>query len=474
MRPKGWALACTSLVSVACALGVSSAPAMAAPPTTKLPGRTIDVGVPGTLVTDDDHTIAFMPEPGVIRTIDAITGARRDYDVRPTCGTADVALTGVGRGHAAFGCRVAGSGLRYSSFTLDLASGEVQSITAIDQIEQDLGIPGPRGYVTVGAIGAYGVAATEYVYHGGGEFVVNWRTGEQGPSLYGLDSQTVLDLDSPTLTTKLCAPLSYDDTQPDNGGGDQLTYEYEPPFGLDRSYGYPLTLQRCGSTRKTVLVRGVADAYPPALNSHLGGGFVSWESGAVWPARPMRADPNVYLPACDAQMTWPIRPVEPSDAADPFDPPRHLRDGILVPTTVKDGVTEQYRQISLAGVCGRVARAARVAVTTRSMRTAASARAGEAVDSATGATIPLTPFATTRRSTLRATAAAAVVVKTGTSTRAVRWRLGGGRWHAARGHGVRWMLRLPRSRGTHVLRLRAAFSAGGNATFELRVPAIRR
>jgi hypothetical protein len=465
MRPNGWALACTSLVSIACALGVFSANAMAAPQTAKLPGRTIDVGVPGTLVTDDDHTIALVPRAGVVRAIDATTGAWRDHDVSATCAANPAHLVAVGGGAVAFSCQSRNDWLSRSGLgnVLDLTSGDVHAVPELDSVQQEVAYDGGVRTTTVGA---YGIGYHLSVYHGESDHIVDWRTNASFTGALSLNQ--VLDPNSPTLTTTMCSPLvrSLGDERGDAGN------DYEKPYAITWGPGESFTVQRCGQTKPTVLVKSDGWAWPNADDEQLGGGFVSWTS-SVRRERRLKA----YLPMCGARLQW-------ADGELDY-PARHLRDAILIPSaTGKQAwnlnfvsytdAAAQYHVISLAGVCERLERAAQLTISGAvETRVSASARSGRFTDAPTGSTTELTPFTSRHRMTLRPKAGKTVVLRTGTSTRALRWRLGGGRWHAARGHGVRWTLRLQRSRGTHVLRLRAAFSAGGSATFELRVPAIR-
>jgi hypothetical protein len=99
---------------------------------------------------------------------------------------------------------------------------------------------------------------------GASYFLKNLQTGqvERDPALAG--GTTLDDLNSPTGTARLCAPLRYPTSNYDGPGPGTL--EFSGPFALAHGTGSAYRLERCGS-RHFINIDDVTPAYPPPISS---------------------------------------------------------------------------------------------------------------------------------------------------------------------------------------------------------------
>jgi hypothetical protein len=278
--------------------------------------------------------------------------------------------------------------------------------------------------------------------------VLNWRSGQvvASPS----DTATTTDLDDPTLQQTLCAPLRRTN-DPAQISRDQGSFQFEAPYGLERSPEGIVTIQRCGSARTTTLLKSHASATEPELAS----GFVSWTVPG-----PLDASLYAYLPTCAVRLRWTVGAISHAD---------HVAGGVAVSEKANATGPWQVRRISIGDACARIAPAARLTLGAGSRSTTTVARSGMLVDAPSGASA-LLPRPTTTPSRLTVRSGRRIVVRTTSPARSVRWHLDGVPWAPAHGGGTRWWLRAPRTHATRTLAVSVVLADGGDEQFELRMP----
>lgn len=441
------------------AAGAVAAPgavaATPAPPATA--GTVIAEDLAAPAVTDGKGVVAWMTRPGVIHVLDAASGTAVDHDVTSGCVTAPAQVTAVGGGQALFDClRQFGTGTRAEPRLLDLSTGAVQDSAALDATLRDGDYYG-GGVTSYVDVGAQGVEFHGEAYHVWFKAFVNWHTGAE----IGDDDTTAVeipDLDAASLQTRLCSPIQrkpYDfGATTFHDGPDWDPFQYEPPYAVQEGPRTSLTIQRCGSTRRTVL-QPYRKGVPVARFAQLASGFVTW----IVPAPGNEWTLVAYLPACGARMRWPVSALSRTG---------HVKDGIVVDEAFEGGGPWRVRRLTIAGACTRATARASLWLSAGRRSTTVSARSGTVADRPSGATVALAaPTKAIPR--FAAGAGARVAVRIGARARVVRWQVGGGRWRRARGSGSQWSLRAPRVRGPQTLVLDVRYADGGGARFEVRL-----
>lgn len=421
------------------------------------PGQVLSRSALDPAATDGANAIAFAPAPGRVRVLDGRGRVVRDAKLSSACLDPLNDVTAVGGGQVVFRCSVTREPVAaIQPRRLDIATGEVGAIARSAEIvewaETAQSGPGTANFWRIGTHGTYahlfGVRLDSLV-------VSDWRTG----SLLAwrtLGERAVVDLDSPTLQTELCAPMVRTPmADPFNEPDPYYDFVYGPPLALsivDDDGG--LELRRCGTTRAIALAeRGAGDL-------HVDAGIAAWTTGRG-SERPLRS--FAYLPACSAttQLTLPGHPSI------------GYVDGALVVST-RQADTWEIRRIPLGGVCGRVDRVRQLELRAPG-RPARTVRAvsGRFLDGPSGATVTLPAAASTRR--LLARGGQTVRLVTGARAERVRWRVGTGPWRAARGDGRTWSVRMPdvRRAGTRSLDVDVRLTGGGGARFAGRLQLAR-
>lgn len=455
-RAAAVAVAAASAVAAAAALA-PAAPAATSPASraTAAPTTTAATVAParfeplGPFAGDDDQSdlvaderyAAFRLAGRRIRIVDERSGRQFDTWVPVPChrAYAEPMPTSLGGGQLLTACRHPERSLRF-----DLASRRWHRLPA------DVWSPT--------AIGSRWVQLGGNSNMFGGWF--DWRDGvlhRDAPS------RRAVDLDVPGLLRPLCAPLGAAD------GADRfIPYGYEPPYGIPRPWSpgqwipAALTIERCGSPRTVVLDRGYNDE--SEVRRLLVGGWVAW-GGAVTESGRM----HVYLPACGTRLTWGVVRQVAHTA-------RALYAVVRVPASGGRPERAEVRRMEIPAGCDGLVRHLRVGSGGRT--TAVQAHAGDwrlpALAHAEATALPIEELPTAR---LRLAASAPLELRTDVPARAVRWRLGDGRWRAATPRAVApsgaaphtvWDVRGLWSPVAEPLRV-AVRDRGGETRYRLRV-----
>ena len=271
------------LVAISVALlAVLCAPAQAAETSVrfKAVGKAVGPAMAG------ERYAAYPLDLDTVRVIDPVAHDRQDVEHPPEC-----QLAAVGDRHLVWNCF---RPLPYAR-VLDIAAGTVH-------------VPwfatGSEYTRSFGAVGRHWVAgAATGPGYTDSSFYVNWRTGaRRGSSAVGAGSYA--DLDSPSLTRRLCAPLrrprsgSYDAGESGFYGDPFEGYQYERPFGLRRIFDgqqFFLELDRCGRRAGQVV------AQRPFASENLLAGKISYaKPGAVL----------ALLPRSGRTFKWAVRHID--------------------------------------------------------------------------------------------------------------------------------------------------------------------
>lgn len=433
MRPLTNLVRVAALV-LACAL-VPAATATAAGWTTV--GPTTDGGV----VADGVRYVAFLPRAGVVRVRDDLRGTSFDVPLHVACVDRDeTQLVDIGGGALLARCLgkdAAGT------------SGWLPSVLTIaDRIWHDVPDGGawrdPLGWpYTPDRVGARWIAGSSY---GHPSSWIDWQTGRQ--RLDAAPWTAATDLDAPQLFRPMCQPLERplvgSAASPDRFG----PFQYEEPYGVGGGWAWPATIQRCGQARTVLL-----DPASSAESVQLGDRIVTWDGGG----------PRAYLPQCDVRLIWDRRLASLVTALG------HTRDAVFVGHRTVD-------RLALPRDCGG-GLVRRLTVTAGGRRVGVRAGAGtwtiRGLADAKADVVRVdprpAPAVAVRRGTM-------VALRTDAPARTVRWRLDGGRWHAARRLGrdrTRWALRGPAVPNPVRLIVEVRYTAGGHATFALRAHGVQ-
>lgn len=416
---------------------------------------------------DGKGAIAWFEHPGLLHVWDGTAEVEFDIALAAECRTPPTSLIDGGGGVVLFGCDVDHASphgnLRHEPRLLDIERRTITvpagAATLLDQFEGD-----SLGSVRFTGIGAHGLRYLGGTYHA--EYItgtIDWRTGTY---LLGDGTETsVPDLDSPTLLTTLCEPLhqrTYDKYVPNYPFGQPSfdRYLYEQPYGVYDGPRTALTLERCGSTRQTVLepwVRRRSYAVDPQLDS----GFVSWFVGDRTETPPTRSALRAYLPECDLRLAWKVEPA--SSVA-------HLPGQIVWSEPSRSSEMRwTVQSMPISGMCGRTEAiwTARIASGRRHRIVAATSGSIRFTDHHVLATRQRTRGA--HLAPLKLQAGADVRIGFGAALRSLRWQVGAGRWQVAAIHGTDARLRAPVVGGDRILRVDGRFRRGGRVLVEVPV-----
>jgi hypothetical protein len=424
---------------------VGAAPGIAGAADTPAPepaGAVIAGGLAAPAITDGKGIIVFSPSGGTIRVADAQGGT--SFEAAPGNQCPDAVVAAAGGGQVMLTCGPAsGPGPSTPVLLLDVAQRTFHVPAGVEALN------GGDGTTALGGVGADGIGYSYSSEHGSSFWgVLDWRSGQvvASPS----DTATTTDLDDPTLQQTLCAPLRRMN-EPAQISRDQGSFQFETPYGLERSPEGTVTIQRCGSARTATLLKSHASATDPELAP----GFVSW----IVPG-PVDASLYAYLPTCAVRLRWPVSAI--SDAA-------HVVGGVVVSEKANASGPWQVRRIPIGDACARIAPAARLTLGAGGRSTTTVARSGMLLDAPSGASA-LLPRPTTTASRLPVRSGRRIVMRTTSPARAVRWHLDGAPWAPALGGGSRWWLRAPGTHVTRTLSVSVVLADGGDEQFELRMP----
>jgi hypothetical protein len=345
-------VAAVAVTSLALLAGAGSNAAVAA--------DVIASDVTGPALSDGRDTLAFLAKPGTARLLDGSGGDARDVAVGDGCLTPPTEISAVGGGQVVVQCQRPHTSIfadepRDEPRLLDVATLQLRDVVGAGRI-LDYADDSSSSYSRVGgAVGTAGIAYTASGYHWAVWGGLDWRTGAsvRDPS----SATAIIDLDSPSLTTSLCAPLTrvrnpLEESWPDGSAFEP--YAYEAPYGLSWSSSAPLRLQRCGSSAATVLQpRTRIHPGQPQLDA----GFVTWTMRGVGPSMPLYG----YLPRCGLRLRWAVSPLTRT---------AHLTDALVVSETWSGIGRWRISRIPLDGACARIERGWRVTVAASGRRVA--------------------------------------------------------------------------------------------------------
>jgi hypothetical protein len=413
------------------------------------------------LMTDGHGLIVFMSSPGTVHVVDESAGTSFDADVSGGCLAPPAEIVGVGGGQVLYECQVMrttpnGTFPHDVPRLLDVATRSVQEPPGAEQLIDDA-TAAPLGSAYALAVGAHGLLFATPSYHAGESTeILDWHAGTTlaGPS----GASQVLDLDSPTGATALCAPLQrmpYDSPLTfDTPAFDP--YQYEPPYGVLDGPHTGLALERCGSDAK-LLLQPWRHRKPRALKIQLASGVVSWVVGDA-----KRATLYAYRPSCGIRLSWPT---------EPFVRTGHLTNALVVNEATSADGPWTARRVSIAGACQRSVGALALSLRPGTgSDVAAALRSGSSVqDVPSGGLATVVDGAPQAIPRVRARAGSDFTLVPAIAARSVRWRLGVGAWRRAVGAGREWSLRVPRSHVPHTLTIELGYARGGTGRFAVRV-----
>jgi hypothetical protein len=426
-------------------------------------GRVVAQDATSPAVTDGHSLEAYVPAPGTIRVRRAGAGSF-DVDVTNACPTPIRYVSAVGGGEVLFNC----PGPPARPLLLDVATRTVQEPVGAAKAIADAENDPTGGYAGALDVGAYGLLLATPAYHAAdAQEVLDWHTGAT-TSAYP-PATAVLDLDSPTMSMPLCAPLTrkpYDtpltfDTPPFD------PYRYEAPYGVLDGPRTSLTLEQCGSTR-TLVLQPWRRFHPRALQIELASGFVSWVLNDG-----QRASLYAYLPACHLRLQWAVRSWPSSVPSISAVRTGHVAHGVILSEASSAGWT--IRRLLIGTVCDWAPRAVRLGLFSAD-RTVASVMPHDgsvpldhvdALASIFGTRAPPIPL-------VRLRAGARLDASVGAAVRRAHWRVGAGSWHIARGKRWSASLTVPGIRVPQPLTIVLDFRAGGSARYLIRVAANAR
>lgn len=454
------------LLAAACAGAALFAPLAGAAPADRVLARQS----PSPARADGDDTIALMPRAGVVQLLDGRGTPTGSADVSQGCLTPPAALGALRSGQLLFTCSVehdfpSGPSPSDEPRVLDLATDSVRvPAGALDALYRALELPlGGGAFLDVGAFGL--LFASGY-YHGGMSYeAIDWRSGMAVPQ--PRTPSQVLDLDSSTLVTTLCAPLRrhpWDSPTGDLTDPDPLfdPFQYAPPYALSWGPRSLLTLRRCGSSVRTVLQPRLR-ATASLAGVQLAGGVASWIVYDLMDPRdglPLRA----YFPACGVRVERLVE-VGAQDLVVPQ--VAHVRGALILSEQFVQGKPWRITRLSLAGVCHQTTRAWTLMVMSGRKAVRLAATSG-ATDSLPNEGWSATRLASSQsRARLRVGHAASLRLVPGVGAQAIRWRLGAGRWHALRARAGRWQAAVSPIGRPQLLTLQVRWRHAGFAAYAL-------
>jgi hypothetical protein len=215
-------------------------------------------------VTDGYRYAAYGPDAHTTRIVDTLTGSSFDVPNPDGCSSP----TAIGGGQLLWDCNQ----------MLDLATRTVHRPAGLDALSDEF--TGDTLDVVLISAGSEWLEGQVDGAHGeSGFFFLDWRTGERRDRRLG--RAEVANLDSPTLTQRICSPLRRGTQAYAIGEGDTLpglaTAWYARPYLVTydgRSELPNLYLERCGSMRRAKLARSRDVVRDPQL----GAGFLTWTS----------------------------------------------------------------------------------------------------------------------------------------------------------------------------------------------------
>lgn len=443
MRLRGTTLL---LVVVLTALAAVSSCAAAA-------GRVLAERALSPAVADAD-TIALVAQPGEARILDARGDERAAVPIGGGCLEPPTSIGPLGGGQLVFSCR-----LEHTAPYPYVIDGEVRMLDLATHAEHvpagaaaalQAAIEEPVGFGSFEAVGTHGLLFSSSYYHSNVTVKgIDWRTGAQ---VADPGTDAVLDMDSPTLVTPLCAPVRRQASDsPFDPRPSFNPFAYAAPVALGAGFHGPVTLQRCGERAPRVLQPRLARRYVSELR--LARGVATWRLGRLGSA-PTRL--RGYLIACDVLLDWEL---EVDEQAVPTHRALVLsQGGAFGPWRI--------RRLLLDGICP----ATRAAWTLTAVN---GERSVAARPSAATLGLP-TREAVATLLARHAAGAARLAVRPGTSIRltpgrrahTVRWRSGAGAWHRLRFGRSGW--RLPALAG-ETLAVDVRYRRGGSARFALRL-----
>jgi hypothetical protein len=235
------------------------------------------------VVNDGVRFAAVQPDRGDLAStaiLDTATGRTFMVPTPAPCGVAG-RLVAVGGGQVLWASHRCDKPTWPKAEMYDLASGAFQEPSGEQAFFGDAD-PNPRTNLYAGNFSYVGVGSHWLALfydaggHDNGSDFYDWRTGSALSQSY--DLHTVVDLNSPSGTKRLCAPLkirTYEDI-----GTESKDYRYDPPYGLTQgnNNSTALFLDRCGQ-RDAILLDA---CHPPGrpggscLTPTLSAGYATW------------------------------------------------------------------------------------------------------------------------------------------------------------------------------------------------------
>lgn len=287
----GAASAGTHRAAHAAAKGNAAKKKKPAPPTIKMkllgsvaPESPFGIGNSGWLHTDGVRWAAYEATAGITRLIDTVknkTIERPDPE-----GCAD-GLIAVGGGEMLYSCEdpecpehehicplPSNKRLAAERYVVeDIASGEQHPVAGENTLLDNGNEGGPSNLYQIGSQWAEGDIGSN---EGSSTFFLNWHAGSFVSEDKAASEKEIENLSNPTLTQRLCKPITRLKNEDEYQSVAYSPLQYEPPFavlgplGLASDVSYvPLQLRKCGSVKRVLLA--------PGGSVQLGGRVLSWE-----------------------------------------------------------------------------------------------------------------------------------------------------------------------------------------------------
>jgi hypothetical protein len=191
--------------------------------------------------SDGSRWVAWSPSDSLTETLDTRSWSSYELATPPDC-----RLSGIAAAGAIFTCDVVGPTAGYP-LLMNLGTGTF-SRPPLDQLL----LPSASGddSHTWNTAGSQWVAGIASGYHFSGPTYINLRTGRLAPEIF--NPHLWADLDRPSMTRSLCAPIVRM-RDPDYFDGDPfLPFQYVAPYALSytNTGQSSLWLQRCGQARR--------------------------------------------------------------------------------------------------------------------------------------------------------------------------------------------------------------------------------
>lgn len=223
------------------------------------------------LFADGVRWAAYEPVSGSTELLDARMGSKVERPDPAGCGS----LKAIGHGELLYECEstpLGGGTANVHYAVVGALSGAQHPVPGELRFASD-------GGVYLDAIGADWAQGCACFHHASGVLFVNWHTGrqhfvsgDQPPSSVPGERRDFDDLDTPTLTRPLCAPLA---RTPDTLESEPFEpFAYGPPFAVGGTPSF--VLRRCG-TRATESLPGAAGPE----SAQFGAGVLTWNGGGT-------------------------------------------------------------------------------------------------------------------------------------------------------------------------------------------------